>query len=584
MPDPAEEQYRLGRAHKAEGALGLAEAAYRQALALRPSYADAWISLGILLRNARRQSEAEECQRTALALNPASTSARVNLGNVLRDRGALAEAEQCYRDALEAEPVHAEANNNLGRVLLDRGRYVEASECFDRAVRQRPDYPEALAGLGVCFLKSGQFDEAIAALAEACRLRPDDLEWRFELATVHLASGDLPVAAAAFEALLDAYPNTARTKAGIAAALSRMGQYSRPRRLFEEAARQSPEDTFVHGHYSEFLLRQGEYDRGWSYYEYREHYDPWRRSLVRGIDAPRWRGESLAGKRMLVTAEQGLGDEIMFASIYGEIIAEAAHCTIECDERLEQLFRRSFPSATIVPACKAQEGWQATLEHALRSMTAPDFWSPCASLSLYRRNGRDRFPAHSGYLRQSDQRTEVWRRRLDALGPSPRIGISWRGGTRVTRTAKRSLGLDQLRSILELDGAQFVNLQYGNVASELAAFTEQSGIAVHHWPEAIDDYDQTAALVCALDLVVTVCTSIVHLAGSLGRPAWVMAPHVAEWRYGHAGERMIWYPSVRMFRQPEPGAWKPVLAEVRRALHDWHRRRAAASDHLERDT
>jgi tetratricopeptide (TPR) repeat protein len=561
--------------HKSQGELGPAEAAYRQALDLCPDYVDAWISLGILLRSVGRRAEAEDCQREALVLAPDNHVSRLNLGNVLRDRGAFAEAEACYRAVLEAEPTHAEANNNLGRLLLDRGRHVEAGKLFHRAVRQRPDYAEALEGMGVCFLKGGQFDESIETLGDACRLRPDEVQWRFELATVHLASGNVGAATSAFEELLGVHPDTARVKAGIAAALTRLGQYARPRRLFEEAIGQSPDDLFIHGHYSEFLLRQGEFDRAWPYYEYREHYDPWRRSLVRGIGAPRWRGEPLSGKRLLITAEQGLGDEIMFSSVYGEMLEEAAECLIECDERLERLFRRSFPAATILPVPKSQEDWQSTLERALPALPAPDFWSTCASLPLYRRNGRERFPVHSGYLRASSERTTAWRQRLQELGPGPKIGISWRGGTPVTRAARRSLGVDQLRPILALNGAHFVNLQYGNVATELAAFTAQAGIAIHHWPEAIEDYDETAALVCALDLTVTVCTSIVHLAGSLGRPVWVMAPHVAEWRYGHEGERMIWYPSVRMFRQPEPGAWKPVLSQLRRELFDWQRRRAA---------
>jgi hypothetical protein len=192
---------------------------------------------------------------------------------------------------------------------------------------------------------------------------------------------------------------------------------------------------------------------------------------------------------------------------------------------------------------------------------------------LYRRNGSDRFPAHSGYLRASDERTAAWRQRLDDLGSGPTIGISWRGGTKLTRVVKRSLELEQLRSILTLDGAKFVSLQYGDIEAEIAAFTAQSGIPIQHWPEAIEDYDETAALVCALDLTITVCTSVGHLAGSLGRPAWVMAPHVAEWRYGHEGSRMIWYPSLRMFRQRKPDAWRPVLSELKRALGDWQRRR-----------
>jgi hypothetical protein len=128
------------------------------------------------------------------------------------------------------------------------------------------------------------------------------------------------------------------------------------------------------------------------------------------------------------------------------------------------------------------------------------------------------------------------------------------------------MSLELLRPVLAVSDAHFVNLQYGDCAADLSAHTAAGGVAIHHWQDALDDYDETAALVTALDVVISVCTAVVHLAGALGRPVWVMAPAVPEWRYGREGPSMIWYPSARMFRQSKRDAWAPVVAEVKRAL------------------
>src|SRR6185436_8166228 len=153
----------------------------------------------------------------------------------------------------------------------------------------------------------------------------------------------------------------------------------------------------------------------------------------------------------------------------------------------------------------------------------------------------------SGYLKADPQHVARWRERLAALGPGHKVGLSWTGGVPRTRRELRSLSLDQLQPLLAMPGFRFISLQYtAGARDEVEAWRARSGIAVEHWPEAIADYDQTAALVCALDLVVSVCTSLVHLGGALGRPVRVLAPISPEWRYGFAGEAMPWYPSVRV--------------------------------------
>ena len=177
------------------------------------------------------------------------------------------------------------------------------------------------------------------------------------------------------------------------------------------------------------------------------------------------------------------------------------------------------------------------------------------------------FPRHAGYLKADSARTEKWRRRLEDLGPGRKIGLSWTGGVRKTGRGLRSLTLDRFLPLLSLPDTQFISLQYTpDAEKQVEQFSKAHRISLHHWPEAIDDYEETAALVSAVDLVVSVCTSVVHLCGALHRPAWVLAPFSPEWRYGFRGASMPWYPSVRIFRQERFGDWEQVLADVQAEL------------------
>jgi len=268
-------------------------------------------------------------------------------------------------------------------------------------------------------------------------------------------------------------------------------------------------------------------------------------------------------RALFVYAEQGLGDEIMFSSCLPDVVRRVPHVAIECDPRLGALFARSFPGVAVFPRVRTQiNTWVRSID------PQPDFQIPLASLPAHYRQRPDAFPNHQGYLTPDPAKLERWRSWLKALGPGLKIGLSWRGGLVKTGRTRRSLDLNELESILKIEGVRFVSLQYGAVNEELARLERLRGIRIPHIQEAIDDYDESAALICALDLVVSVCTSVVHLAGALGRQVIVMAPYSPEWRYGFSGDSMPWYPSVKILRQRQAGEWAPVLNDVREALRE----------------
>jgi hypothetical protein len=240
------------------------------------------------------------------------------------------------------------------------------------------------------------------------------------------------------------------------------------------------------------------------------------------------------------------------------MIEQAGNVTLECSRKLESLFRRSFPKASVVGSLT---GDQRTPEW-VRDLGDTDYQVAIGSLPRHFRREPKDFPLHKGYLRADPERIAYWRGRLQTAGEGPWIGLSWQGGALGTRRRLRSLSLAALLPFIRSIPANFVSLQYTPCDEEIDMLGKEHGVVIHHWQDAIDDYDETAALVCALDLVVSVCTSVIHLAGALGRSTLVLVPFSAEWRYGRHGRQMPWYPTVDLIRQPAPGAWAPVLREA----------------------
>jgi hypothetical protein len=252
----------------------------------------------------------------------------------------------------------------------------------------------------------------------------------------------------------------------------------------------------------------------------------------------------------------------MYASCVPDLVACAGQAIVECDPRLTRLMRRSFPAIEVRPAAHADDP---------RAKATWDWEIPMGSLPRVFRSSASAFPrTPGGYLRADPVRVAEWRQRLRSLGRGPLIGISWRGGLPHSRRALRSIEPETFAGCLPVTDAVLVSLQYGESAAELERLRAASGKSIHHWPEVIADYDETAAVVSALDVVISVCTSIVHLAGALGARALVLVPQVAEWRYGRRGEHMPWYDGVRLIRQRKLGEWQPVLNEVSNALAGGH--------------
>lgn len=500
-----------------------------------------------------------------MALRRSSTRTRVGL-QLLRAReryeaGDLSASIALYEDVLRQYGEHTEAQFGLGIVLGRVGRYKAAEVLLDKVVVKQGDCVDALNALGNVLRMQGQLPAAEGLYRRALVVNENAAPVWTNLALCLNDADRSRDAISALRRARDLAPKDADVLVNMAVVWNDVGDAEQAQMLLLRALDLDANLAEAHLELAQIFLRRGEYAKGWDHYKWRRRVEKWQ--VLPKYSCPVWRGEDLAGKNILVTAEQGLGDQIMFAGCLPDLLKKALHCVIESHVRLVELFKRSFPGATISSTRVVNPVFEEN------TVIAVDYRIAIGSLPSLLRRHEFEFPRHRGYLRSDSARIERWRARLAQLGTGRKVGISWRGGTSRTRRSKRSIDLVHWLPILRCKGCQFVSLQYGEVETEVAALASGYSTPIGHWREAIDDYEETAALVCALDLVISVQTAVVHLAGGLGRVAWVMVPAVPEWRYLQDGENMPWYPSVRLFRQLQAGDWRPVIERVSGELELW---------------
>lgn len=338
-----------------------------------------------------------------------------------------------------------------------------------------------------------------------------------------------------------------------------LGQLDKSEVLLEQLLRKNPHDASLHYGRAILKLIQHDFLRGWPEYRYRLRNEP---KFFRMLPFPEWHGESLKGKKIVIALEQGLGDQIMFASCLPDLQKlEPDTIYLETHARLETLFQRTFPNANIIPTQQDQSfDW---LKHA----TDADCYVQLGELPGFFRTDTGCFPHHDGYLVANPALCANWKQHLKTCPGNLKVGFCWKGGIEKTRSHIRSIMPEQLAPLFALPGITWVNLQFGTTQAEIERLP--TPVAGSHLvlPEQVgQDMDELAAIIDALDLVVTVCNTVVHMAGALGKPALVLTPYLPEWRYGMK-DRMPWYPAVQLFRQAYgENAWETVLDQVGNAL------------------
>jgi Tfp pilus assembly protein PilF len=558
-PDDADAVHLLGVVSLQRGDARRAVELIGRALALRPGAADFHNNMGEAHRALGALEVALGHYREAVRLDPRHADAHNNLGVALKAKGALEPAETHFRQAIKIAPSHPRAHNNLGTVLRALGKYEEAERELRRAVEIAPAYADAHSNLGNVLWALDKRDEALAAQRKALELDPRNAEAMVNIGTALNELGEGAAAAAYYRQAIACRPDFADAHYNLAVNLADRGELAPARECYLRSLALAPEHVEAQGNLARLDLLAGRFAEGFDRWEWRwREPDTWSRSF----DHRLWDGAPLAGRTLLVWCEQGVGDEVMLASVLGDAIAAAGHVVVECDARLVPLFARSFPKAEFV----------ARDEPPAARLRAPDIELQCALGSLCRWLRRDAaaFAAPRAYLKADPARVEALRARYATLGPGPKIGIAWRSVARGERTrdkrfsADKSTALADWGPVLLAGEACFVNLQYGEVAAELAEVERRFGVRVFDDAEVdqIVSLDDFAAQLAALDLVVSASNTTVHMAGALEREVWTMIRFVPDWRWQLGRDDTLWYPRMRLFRQPAPGDWKAVFGRV----------------------
>ncbi len=540
-------QLLLARVLRDAGQPSSAISAFRTALRLAPADNAARLELAQVLADAGLAGEAVLCYRTALRQDPADAPGHYNLGNLLLRLGQAEAAVPCYEAALLLQPQHAQALNNLAAALRQLARLDEAEHHYRLLTDRFPAMAQAHYNLGNLLFAANRFAEAAACFRRALELQPDNPDMANNLGSALIELGDYAGAERHLRQAAERQPDQALPCSNLGAALREMGQVAAAEACFIAALELAGDRVPARNNLATTLLQTGQLEAGWALYESR-----WETPTLppRPFHQPVWEGHPLAGGVLLLHAEQGLGDTLQFCR-YVARAAERARVVLEVQRPLHTLLARCLPAVEQI-ICRGER--------------LPRFDRHCPLLSLPRVFGTtlQTIPAAIPYLTADPGQTAAWQARLQSL-PGKRVGLVWRGNQAYADAKrKRDMGAAYLTLLAEVPGVSFVSLQKDLAPDERAA--AQSFLPLTDWTDELTNFDQTASLVAALDLVIGVDTAVVHLAGALGRPVWLLNRFDPCWRWLRDREDSPWYPTLRQFRQTVSGDWAGPLQQVAACL------------------
>jgi tetratricopeptide (TPR) repeat protein len=509
--DPLPLALRAAQSGQLDQAARLCELALQE----QPGRIDALkILSGVRFMEGRLDDALETLRRAALA-SPDDPQIQANLGSILTRLARHDEAIASYQRAIALAPSYAEAHYNLGATLTELDRYDEALACYRRVLELAPGHPKALINCGGALSSLGRNDEALALYDQALASDPGNVEAEINRGT----------------------------------ALHRMGRSDEAMRHYDEALRLRPEDEIARWNRGLVELYKGDFARGWADYESRwqkPDFAPFRREFAE----PLWRGDiDIAGKTILIYSEQGFGDTLHFCR-YATLLAErGANVILQVQPALKPLLKSLRGASLVIGTDETPPRF--------------DVHCPIMSLPLAFHTELATIPGRVPYLAPSHDALTRWR---DRLGPrmKPRIGIAWTGNPELKLDRIRSMTLARLIPLVSDTRFEWHVLQKDVRDTDRDTLASLPQIRAHGGD--LIDFDHTAALTTEMDLVISVCTSIIHLAGALAKPGWVMLPMPPDWRWLEHREDSPWYPTLRLFRSKTVNSWDEVVGRVRAAL------------------
>ena len=576
----------LGLAQQAAALPAEAAASYNHALALKPDHLHAWSRLSIIYKRLAKWDEAAEACRRAIELAPDEAELVCSLANIHLERQQWPEAVAVFRQALEKKPQYPEALNGLGQALKGNGQYDAAREAFVQALVQRPRFLEALFNLGVTLQALERWPDAVSAYKRALEIAPHSVDVLGNLGNSLRSAREFSAATIIHQKLVSLCPNHAPAYNSLGNSLLGLKRFADAKAAFDHALALHPDDPNTLCNLGNVHLAQNQLDLAIGFYRCALQIQPgfaqavFNEGLVQLLKGdlreglpkyelrwvlkrkacadqpPRgtWSGDTpVEGKTLLLCCEQGLGDTLQFIRYVALLNARGAKVILRVQAALKQLLS-SLPGVTLVTA---------------EEETLPAFDLYCLLLSLPLAFGTElsTIPAAFPYIQAPAAKVGYWREKLNR-SPGLKIGIACSGNPQHRNDYNRSCPLDAFRPLAAATRCALYLLQK-EVKPADATTLAQSQDFIDLSPK-LHDFTDTAAVIANLDLVISVDTSVVHLAGALGKPVWTLLPFAPDWRWMLERNDSPWYPSMRLFRQPKPDDWTSVMARVAAELKGFH--------------
>ena len=531
-----------------QGRMREAEKLYARALKAAPDNFDALHLLGLTKAQSGQMGEAYRLMSAALKINPNVPDVLINFANVLHALKRDVEALDCLDKAIALRPGDADAMLFRGNALSALDRAQEAVSCFDAVLARNPHRADALLNRGTALATLGRLAQALVDFDALLMRAPDNAEALYNRGTALLDLTHFNEAIEAFDRLLALAPQHVKGRNNRGRALQALNRHTEAVASFEKAVAIDKNYADAHFNLALSLLALGELRRGFAQYEWR-----WKRSSMpdvrRSHRGKLWLGEFPLGRRaVLLSAEQGLGDTIQFIR-YAPFLARNGTVVItEVQPELKSL----LANVEGVTSCHARG----------EPLPAYDLYCPLGSLPLALKSESSTIPADIPYLHADRTRVAKWRPFIEPL-TGKRVALAWAGHARHANDRNRSIDLKLIEPLFELEEISFVSIQRDLRDGDVEILERHK---ITQLGDKLTDMADTAAIVALADLTIAVDTSVVHLAGALGRNTWVLLPFSPDWRWGLSGESSPWYPQARLLRQPAPGDWSSVVATVREAL------------------
>jgi tetratricopeptide (TPR) repeat protein len=523
--------FRLGNAQQLKGSLNAAITAYKTAIQLKHDFPDAHNNLGAAFQERGNLNAAIASYKTALRLKPDFLEAHVNCGNALKDKYCLIGAMAAYKEALQLKPDSPEAHNGIGCVHKEKNELTRAIISFKKAIRLKPNYPEAFNNLGNALKDKDDLTAAIASYKTAIQLRPK---------------------------FADAYNN-------LGVALQENSNLTSAIASFNKAIELEPDNSEAHLYSSLAMLLNGEYEKGWEKYEWRNMQKGTVSTIHAVPNCKLWEGQPLKSEsKLLLVTEQGLGDTLQFIRYALALKAQNLIIAICADTRLHPLIKSSDLDPSPLSPKQAEQ-------------VREGLWIPLMSVPRRLDVSPSKPIINMPYIKSSTELTKKWKDILSKKS-KPTIGINWRGNRNDISRQSRNIPTHIFRKINEIFMGHLLPLQRGAHPSEIEEITSDQKMTPHQLDvlriadsDEPEDFLEYAAIIANCDLVITTGSTVAHLAAGIGISTWVLLPKVPDWRWGLEGDTTFWYPSMRLFRQRGRGNWHEVIGRVAEALQEHFR-------------